>query len=376
MKNPFTILTALFFLAIISISCKKTAKNEGSTDAGIIKNDYAKGFSIEKKEDGYLLKLFDTNNEKPLSEILLTNGSSAENNDIPSLSIPLDKVIIGSSTFIGFLDTLESLKIIKGFPGKQLIYDPELLEQINSGTTIDLGNQISWNVEKVAEINPDAMLLNLFGTEDPSIDNIRKLGVPVLYIQDFQEPHPLGKAEWIKVFGLLTGKYEEAISIFDGIKNDYLSLKSSLASIENKRGVTSGMVYEDAWFAPGGDSYMATLIADAGGKYIWEDKSGTGGLPLAKEVILTRAKDAEYWIGAAAFSNYEKLKDHDKLFESIKAVKDKNVYTYIGKVRENGGNDYFERGPVEPHIILKDMVKIMYPEMAEKHKLVYYKALQ
>ncbi|MCX2745109.1 ABC transporter substrate-binding protein [Mangrovivirga sp. M17] len=376
MKTNIRFIFMILILIIAISGCKKQNPEESTSSSEILKNDYAEGFSITKTEDGYLLRLFDVNNSTPLNEILLTDKKSEQNNNYQQLEIPLEKIVIGSSTFIGFLNTLDKIEVIQGFPGKQLIYNKELLARIEKGKVTDLGNQISWNVEKVAEMNPDAMILNLFGAEDPSIENIRKLGIPVIFVQDFQETHPLGKAEWIKVFGLLTGEYEKSVAIFEEIKNNYLVLKEKLGTVKNKPGVTSGMVYEDAWFAPGGHSYMATLISDAGGNYIWSDKEGTGGIPLAKEVVLTRADQADYWIGAAAFDTYEKLKEHDKLFESIKAVENKNVYTYIGKIRKNGGNDYFETAPVNPDILLKDIVLILHPEMISNHKLVYYKALK
>ncbi|QCK13969.1 ABC transporter substrate-binding protein [Mangrovivirga cuniculi] len=376
MKTDLRLIYLILILTIAFSGCKKQNSEGDKSTSEIIKNDYAEGFSITKTKDGYLLRLFDVNNSNPLNEIFLTEKKSEENTNYQQLEIPLKKTIIGSSTFIGFLNTLNKIEVIQGFPGKQLVYNQKLLDRIENGKVTDLGNQISWNVEKVAEMNPDAMILNLFGAEDPSIENIRKLGIPVIFVQDYQETHPLGKAEWIKVFGLLTGKYDHSVAIFEDIKNNYLCLKEKIGNVENKPGVTSGMIYEDAWFAPGGDSYMATLISDAGGDYIWSDKEGTGGLPLAKEIVLTRANQADYWIGAAAFDNYAKLKEHDKLFESIKAVENKNVYTYIGKIRENGGNDYFETGPVNPDILLKDIVLILHPEMIQDHELTYYKALK
>src|SRR5690606_4394735 len=109
-------------------------------------------------------------------------------------------------------------------------------------------------------------------------------GTIILPASEWQELHPLGRAEWIKVFGAITGKYEQSVEIFNEAEKSYLDLKGKVI-VEKKPKVLVNAPYKELWWLPGGKSYMSVLIADAGGDYLWNDNQDAAGVQSDIEAV-------------------------------------------------------------------------------------------
>ena len=205
---------------------------------------------------------------------------------------------------------------------------------------------------------------------------LRKAGIPVLYNSDWTETSPLGKAEWIKFFGALFDKENEADSIFMNIEKEYLSAKKIASEAKEKPTVISGAMYKDVWYMPQGNSWGAQFIADANGDYLWKDSEGTGSLSLNLESVLEKGHNAEIWIGPGQFTSLGEMKNASQAYSQFKAYKNGKVYSYSMKKGESGGIVYYELAPNRPDLVLKDLIKILHPQLLPDHDIFFFDQLQ
>ena len=187
----------------------------------------------------------------------------------------------------------------------------------------------------------------------------------------------MGRAEWIKFTGILLGKYEESVAVFEGIEKAYQDAEKLTASLskDERPKVLSGVMYQDIWYAPGAESWGARILENAGGAYIFADQSGTGSLQLNYEFVLDRGLETDLWIGSSDFADLKTMGNSEPRYQAFKPWKNGQVYTYTGKKGATGGLEYFELGYVRPDLILKDLIKILHPELLPEYELYFYQKL-
>jgi iron complex transport system substrate-binding protein len=208
------------------------------------------------------------------------------------------------------------------------------------------------------------------------MENLQKSGLKVMIQGDWMEQSPLGKAEWIKLYGALFGKEKEAKAHFDNIVRDY---NAALLSVKNSKAETSvlyGSMYQDQWFVARGNSWVAQFLRDAKSNYLWKDLEGTGSLGLSFEDILDKAKNAGCWIAAGPYKSLAELENTNPHYSQFDAFKNKNVYTFESKLGATGGTVYYELGPSRPDLVLKDFVKIFHPELLPDYELTFAQKLK
>src|SRR5690606_22968245 len=145
-------------------------------------------------------------------------------------------------------------------------------------------------------------------SETSKFNQFEKAGIPVIYNADWVETTPLGKAEWIKFFGVLFDKQQEATNFFNKVVKDYTDAKNTVAEQGKKPTVISGSIFQDVWYVPQGSSWMAQFINDAGGNYLWSDSEGTGSLSLSFETVFEKGMNADFWIGPGEFISFNQMK--------------------------------------------------------------------
>lgn len=200
---------------------------------------------------------------------------------------------------------------------------------------------------------------------------VEKSGIPVLFNGDWTEKSPLGKAEWIKFFGALFNKTEEATMYFRDVESAYLEAKELAQSASAVPTVLSGSMYKDQWYVPYGDSWSATFIADANAQYIYKNTAGSGSIALAFETVLSQAQNADFWIAPGQFKTFDQLEESSVHYNRFKAVKNKQVFTYSNTLGETGGAIYYEMAPNRPDLVLKDLIAIFHPELLPQYEPVF-----
>jgi iron complex transport system substrate-binding protein len=385
MKHFKLFIATLF---ILLISCKEKeeridlSKNGSDKDASYKKIEikYARGFQIETTETGYDVTIMNPWPESAVTyPFKLVKDMGIEGIPAPdapvTIQVPIEKMVLTSTTHIPPLVLLGEERSLLGFPSTDYISSPEVRSLVDSGAVKELGSNELMNVEATIILEPDLVMGYSIDDSNPTYQQIEKAGVPVMYNGDWIEEHPLGKAEWIKLFGVLYGKEQQADSIFNSIEKEYLNTLKMVKQLDQPK-VLSGATWKDTWYLPYGNSWQGKILNDAGANYIYKETQGNGSLAYNVEKVLTDGQDAEYWIAPGQYTSYEKMLADNMSYVLFDAFKNKQIYTHALTVGAKGGVTYYEEASMRPDLVLKDLVKILHPELELDHELYFFKPLK
>jgi iron complex transport system substrate-binding protein len=374
---------AISVIVIVSFSCT-TYSDKNKTGSGFgdtLDCKYAKGFRVIKHKGFTEVSVFNPwqkSSKIQLNYLLYTDDieivSSAEYEC--KIKLPLKKVICLSTTHLAFVDALRKLETIKAISGKKLVNNPVICKNLETGSVIDIGYERSMNYEAIASLKPD--LVFAYGVESDIsgyISKFKELGIPVVLVGEYLETHPLAKTEWIRFFGEFFEQEQLANSIFDSISADYLQLREKAVHVKFKPSVIASLPWNGTWYISGNKTYLATLIADAGGNYVWNDLDSRESLPLDFELVIMRSEKADFWINQGAANDLSFITNIDKRLKRLNPYKTGNVFNNNARLNNTGGNDYWESGTMQPQQILKDLIKIFHPELLQDYNFYYYKKL-
>ncbi|MFN0276102.1 MAG: ABC transporter substrate-binding protein [Chitinophagales bacterium] len=373
-----SLLILTWFACMILPSCRHQNRDQ-IVNSGIPETvEYAKGFSITKY-DAYteLIIRNPIDTSVILQKYRLYKDQLPENpGGVMNIKVPVETIACLSTTHIGFLQALHlESKIVAG-SGTKYIFNEQLQQLISDGKIKEMGNEGALNTELLVSLRSSIIMAYNMG--DPSYDQFDKLQSlhlsPVLN-NEYLETTPLGQAEWIKFVAAFFDASELANVIFDSIRTEYNVVKNKVASVDDKPKVFTGMAFKGEWTIPGGRSFAANYLLDAGADYVWQEDEKTGNYPVALEEVFAKAKDADYWLHAGAAEKLQDIQSSDKRYTLFSAFQNGNVFNNNNRVNAAGGNDYWESGTVSPQLILKDLVKIFHPELMTEHEFVYYKQL-
>ncbi|VAW25388.1 Vitamin B12 ABC transporter, substrate-binding protein BtuF, partial [hydrothermal vent metagenome] len=274
------------------------------------------------------------------------------------------------------LELLEVENKLIGFPNTNYISSKKTRLLVDKGVIKELGNEESINTELLLDLQPDVVVGFSINSNNKMFSVVEKFGIPVLLNGDWLEETPLGRAEWIKFFGVLFRKESEADSIFKSIEKNYLNAKSIALEAKNVPTIISGGLFKDVWNLPAGDSFEASFLQDANTNYLWKKSKGKGSLSLNIESVFEKGKDADFWISPSYYKTIEQLKNANSIYTQFKAFQHHNIFTYVNKRGINGGVLYFELAPARPDLVLKDLIKITHPELLKDYEFTFYEKLK
>ena len=304
-----------------------------------------------------------------LHRYVLVPRDSMLPDDLPEGTLvrtPISRALVYSSVHTSLMRELGALDAVRGVVDSQYFNDSTLAAGIKAGTIADCGNSMNPTVEKVIDMQPDAILLSPY--QDASYGQIAKLDIPLIECADYLEYDPIGRAEWVKFYGELVGKRAEADSLFDAVVTAYNYVKKKAAGAQTRPTVVTEMVISGVWNVPGGQSYMARILNDAGGKYLWADDQNTGSLALDFNQVLAVAQDADYWfIKWTNINSLSDLQGANDLNKEMAAFKNKRVY-----VCDTDKTRFFDRIPFHPELLLREFAAIMHPELFTDYKNQMY----
>jgi iron complex transport system substrate-binding protein len=362
----FTFLIILFSCQFEKI--KSDNKNEENT-----KINFAKGFQIEdQNEIQKIIIKSPYQNSEEVFEYLLSRNKNLKK----ELRIPISRIVVTSTTHIPMIELLNEENSIVGFPNVSYISSQKTRQRVEQGFIKEIGKENLLNTEVLLNLQPDLVLGYSVSTADKSLEIIKKSGIPVIYNGDWLEETPLGRAEWIRFFGVLYDKQKMADSIFKTIETAYLEVKQLALKTSEKPTILSGAVMsKDIWNLPAGESFVAQFLADANLDYLWKNSKGKGSLSLSFESVFERAKEADFWIAPGHFSSKTEMLEHNKLYAEFKAFKKDNIYTSTLKKGKTGGVIYYELAPTRPDLVLKDLIKIAHPELLPNYELTFFEKM-
>lgn len=285
------------------------------------------------------------------------------------VTAPLRRVVCMSSSYVAFIDALGETDAVVGVSGARFIYNKRVQAE-------DVGYDAAMNYEKMVALNPDLVLIYGVAGENTQITGkLRELGIPYIYIGEYVERLPLGRAEWLVMFGEFFNRRGEASAKFGEVRDNYLRTAKRVSEVEQRPKVMFNAPYRDVWYVPAAGSYMARLVEDAGGA--WHAPEGSGETAtMSGEEVYVMAGDADVWLNPGQAVSMADVMRENPRFMLSRPVQRGEVYNNNARATEGGGSDFWESGVVYPDIILRDMVKIFHPEELPAHELYYYRKLQ
>lgn len=364
----------LILFAVFCTACSSEVQN--STRGDIVKLDYAKNFTIHKIRNGYVLSVYNSGIKS--NEYLLSNDTLKKHNGVNIVNIPVESVVCLSSSHVAFIDILNRNNSIKAISGTQYIYNSDIQKKIQNNNIIEAGYENRIDYEKILSMNPDVIFAySVDNNYTAALNRFQELNIPVVYINEFIEPTVCGRTEWLKFFACFYDELELAKAYCDSVFSIYNKLTEKVINnVEEKPIVISSMPWKGVWWSPGGASYFAKLIKDAGGQYIFENDKRNESIPLSIEEVFSSAAHAEIWLNPNNYSNRNEMLGADQRISSFKPYNDARIYNNNRKVNQHGGNDFWESGVVQPDLILSDLIKIFHPNLNKNHKFVYYKRIK
>lgn len=158
--------------------------------------------------------------------------------------------------------------------------------------------------------------------------------------------------------------------------DEYNRLTKLAVNSGAKPEVLLGLPWKGTWYVSGAQSYIACLIRDAGGKYIWDHLNFNESRPMALEKVFEHALNADFWLNPGDVRSKDDIIAVDERFGAFSAFRGNRVYNNNNMQNQSGGNPIFESGVVEPHLILSDLICILHPHLLPSHTLKYYRKLK
>ncbi len=373
MKN----LRLLIFLVIFAVACGASEQKKYEK-SGNLSNDYAEKFMTEKYEN--LTKITVKNpwqnaENEQFVYYLLPQGASVPDSltEKPIIRTPVGRVICLSTTHLGYIEALDERHKIVGLSGTSYVFDSTVNEMIEQKKIQEIGFTDNLNIEKIVSLSPDVVFVfDLVGSLNPKFETLSELGVNVIFVAEYLEKNPLGKAEWIKFFGEFFEKSEKAKNYFDFVKKSYNEQKKLVAKCQNRPKVLVNIPFQGVWYVPGGNSYVAKLIDQAGGEYPWKNNRQAESQAISLEDVFALNSELSVLINAGISQSISDILKIDPRLAELNCIKNKQVYNNNKRVNPNGGNDFWESGTVNVHLILQDLSAIFQPDLYPEHNYYYY----
>ncbi len=343
---------------------------------------YAKRFNTVQSSDHTTLYLFGNreSNDTTATFILYprTQPKPDLGTDVFYVATPVNNIACMSSVYAAMLSRLRLQDKIIAVDNVDYYNNPFIIDGVASQKIKEIGKGPEISVEQTLVLDPELLLM--FGMGNPKNDVNEKIiqaRIPVAITLDHLEEHPLARAEWIKFIAAFFDKEKEADSLFNITEQKYLQLKKMADTIKYKPTVLTEIKYADAWHVPGGNSFMAHFLKDAGADYIWKNENKSGSIALNFEEVYIKAKEADFWLNLFINVNSKKdLLSFDERYNMFKPFKTGNLYNNTKRSNSKGYSDYYENGMSNPDELLKDFIKIFHPHLLPQHQLKYYKKIE
>ena len=271
-------------------------------------------------------------------------------------SSPMDRLICMSSSHVAALSAIGADSVMVAVSGLRYISDPDI---VRNGVA-DIGYDAALDYEAILTLEPDLLVTYaVTGAEPAYVEKLRSLGVRTLVIHDHLEQHPLARAEYVRLFGALTGRMEVADSVYAGVRDRYLELAATVDRAQSAK-VLINVPYGDAWYIPGQHGYMSQLVRDAGGEILGAAVGTSASAVISLEQAYEYSLQADLWLNPGSCRTREELGAAHHMFPRFGPLtKSLPIYNNIRCVTDGGGNDFWERGAVRPDLVLEDMIAIM-----------------
>lgn len=288
---------------------------------------------------------------------------------------PLESNLVFTAPHCQLLTELGCQNAITGVCDKDYINIPDIKSRAQADAKVahpimDCGSSMQPDIERIIALHPEALLISPF-ENNGGYGKLDKLRIPIIETADYMETSPLGRAEWIKLYGLLLSS-SKADSLFSAIEKEYLQLKAEAAKLPLGLSILTERKTGNVWYVPGGKSTMGILLRDAHAKYIFADDQHSGSLSMSPEQIIAKGNQIDAWalkyFGGNALTKNDLLAEYQG-YQALKAFQSGTVYE-----TNTSREPYFELTSFHPEILLREFIILSHPEAGDKFgKLRFYK---
>lgn len=288
---------------------------------------------------------------------------------------PLESNLVFTAPHCQLLTELGCKNAITGVCDKDYINIPDIKSRAQADDKVahpimDCGSSMQPDIERIIALHPEALLISPF-ENNGGYGKLDKLRIPIIETADYMETSPLGRAEWIKLYGLLLSS-SKADSLFSAIEKEYLQLKAEAAKLPLGLSILTERKTGNVWYVPGGKSTMGILLRDAHAKYIFADDQHSGSLSMSPEQIIAKGNQIDAWalkyFGGNALTKNDLLAEYQG-YQALKAFQSGNIYE-----TDTSCEPYFELTSFHPEILLREFIILSHPEAGDKFgKLRFYK---
>ncbi len=358
---------------LLFFACGGGSKTSFHEKGDTLRLQYARNLTIVQYADFTKVEL---RNPWDTLKVLNTYLLIAKEDSLPAhlpqgvvVRTPVERAVVYPSMHCRLLGELGAEKSVKGVCDLEYIKVSYIQEGYKKGAVIDCGQGMNPDIEKLIDLRPDAILLSPFQNSN-GYGRVEKLDVPIIECADYMETSPLGRAEWMLFYGLLTGRFEEAKALFAQVSDAYTQLSQKAKTATQRPTVLCELKTGAVWYIAGGNSTTGRLIEDAGAHYVFDNTVYSGSEPQSFEAVFEKGKDADYWLfkyNQEKDKTYGELKSDFSSYVHFKAFKEKNMYGCNTHYKH-----FYEETPFHPEYVLRDMVKIFHPELLPEYELSYF----
>ncbi len=376
--NIYIVIFALL-LSMTSCIFVGNSRVEGESSLGdvdTIEIRHAKGFTVVQSGENRFVEVNDMSEGtgKRYHYALIPHGASTDSipDDYQIIRTPVKRVICMTTLQLSPLLKLEAEDRVVGLTSTRYLHNEKIKERLSQGEIKRIGIEGEFDSEVVMASRPEVIFISPF--KRGGYDGITDLGITTFNYLGYKESSPLGQAEWIKLVGMMIGEEAKAAQIFSDIESEYLRLKQICSEVDSRPKVMSGELHSGSWYVVGGKSYLANLFRDAGAEYFMDNDNESGGFYVDYETVYSQGHDADFW---RIVNSYNGEYSYDVLLSSDGRYADFKPFTSRGVIYCNlRRGAFYESTPMEPEVVLSDLIKIFHPQQMESHKPIYYELLK
>ena len=336
----------LCLLGLVCVACQPTA------NTSVIDNNAS--FSIDRQGDSTTITIYSPWQKGKVMQQLAFNQA-------------YERIVCTSATHMGFISELGMTDKVVGVCRPDRIYN---LSEEDRDRITDIGDDMQPSMEKILLLNPDLVILYTYAQGDPIPAQVKALGIPILYCNEWTETTPLARAEWIRLFGAVFGCQTKADSVFASVCDAYERFRAmGDGQLAMGKSIMSGMSWRGTWYVPAGGTFMGNLFRDAGAQYKYENNPSTSSIPLTMERAIQDFSQADVWVGCEA-NSLKELEAIDKKHTWFKAFQTGQVYNFRRRALPSGANDFWESATVHPERVLQDLQKVLKGDTTELYYIL------
>ena len=247
------------------------------------------------------------------------------------ISRPLSRLIVMSTSHIGFLRAIGGEDAIVGVSGAEYVYDSTVRARIGEGRILDIGYDASPDYEKIMALKPELVLTySVSPVKSQFLTKLESLGIRSFTVNEHLESHPLARASYVRLFGALTGNMSAADSVLAVVSKNYQALKDSVRALMTVPGdgpqsadaeqricarkILVNIPYKDQWFIPGQENYLSHLVRDAGGEILGSEPGTSISGQISVERAYSLSKEASLWLNVGWCRTLDQLLSVNPLF--------------------------------------------------------------